>query len=65
MIAVLPTVNTTGTMLRNVDRIKRLGTDTSGSLLLFVAVWLYGTPMGRPQIVKLTPKLETQRRILT
>jgi hypothetical protein len=44
MIAVLPTVNTTGPMLRNVDRIKRLGADTSGSLLLFVAVWLYGTP---------------------
>jgi hypothetical protein len=43
MLTVLPTVNTTGKMLRNVDRIGRLRTDTSGSLLLFVAVWLYGT----------------------
>jgi hypothetical protein len=64
MLTVLPTVNTTGKMLCNVDRNGRLRTDTSGSLLLFVAVWLYGTPRGRPRIVKLTPKLETWRRIL-
>jgi len=73
MITVLPMVNITGKMLRDVDRIRRLrfsprdwrdnilgvadrldailvkslpviGTDMSGSLLLFVAVWLYGTP---------------------
>jgi hypothetical protein len=44
MIAVLPTVNTIRMMLRNVDRARRLGTDTSGSLLLFVAGWRYGTP---------------------
>ena len=44
MLTVLPTVNTTRKMLRNPDRIGRLRTDTSGSLLLFVAVWLYGTP---------------------
>ena len=44
MLTVLPTVNTTGKMLCNVDRNGRLRTDTSGSLLLFVAVWLYGTP---------------------
>ena len=43
MLTVLPTANTIRKMLRNLDRIGRLGTDTSGSLLLFVAFWLYGT----------------------
>jgi hypothetical protein len=43
MLTVLPTANTIRKMLRNLDRIGRLGIDTSGSLLLFVAVWLYRT----------------------
>jgi hypothetical protein len=49
MITVLPTANTIRKTLRNVDRAMRLGTDTSGSLLLFVAGWRYGTRFAVPE----------------